>query len=61
MKTVLSHPIYRLCWAPMPNTKLDSDAKLALYTVGNGQIIIYNDMNLWKGNLNLGISNINIV
>jgi len=37
----------------MPNTK-DSGAKLALYAVGNGQIIIYNDMNLWKGNLYSG-------
>lgn len=35
----------------MPNKKMDNDAKLALYAVGNGQIIIYNDMNLWKGNL----------
>lgn len=51
LKTVLAHPIYRLCWAPKPNSK-KSD-KLALYAVGNGQIIIYNDMNLWKGELSM--------
>jgi len=51
LKTVLAHPIYRLCWAPLPNTKEIDDSKLALYAVGNGQIIIYNDMNLWKGML----------
>lgn len=51
LKTVLANPIYRLCWAPFPNTKTVNDANLALYAVGNGQIIIYNDMNLWKGKL----------
>lgn len=51
LKTVLANPIYRLCWAPFPNTKTVDDAKLALYAVGSGQIIIYNDMNLWKGKL----------
>lgn len=49
LKTVISHPIYRLCWAPLPNTKGTDNAKLALYAVGNGQIIIYGEMNLWKG------------
>ncbi|KAL4096870.1 hypothetical protein QTP88_021745 [Uroleucon formosanum] len=47
LKTVLANPIYRLCWAPFPNTKMVNDAKLALYAVGNGKIIIYNDMSLW--------------
>lgn len=51
LKTVLAHPIYRLCWAPSPNTKEVDDTKLALYAVGNGQIIIYNNMSLWKGKL----------
>lgn len=50
LKTVLAHPIYRLCWAPPPNSK-DVDSKLALYAVGNGQIIMYNNMSLWKGKL----------
>lgn len=49
LKTVLAHPVYRLCWAPLPNANKDDDAKLALYAVGNGQIIIYSDMSLWKG------------
>ncbi|XP_027854379.1 gem-associated protein 5 isoform X3 [Aphis gossypii] len=53
LKTVLANPIYRLCWAPFPNTKTVDDAKLALYAVGNGQIIIYNDMNLWKDPFNM--------
>uniref|UniRef100_A0A2H8TR50 Gem-associated protein 5 n=1 Tax=Melanaphis sacchari TaxID=742174 RepID=A0A2H8TR50_9HEMI len=53
LKTVLANPIYRLCWAPFPNTKTVDDAKLALYAVGNGQIIIYNDMNVWKDPFNL--------
>jgi len=51
LKTVLANPIYRLCWAPFPNTKMINDAKLALYAVGNGQIIIYNEINIWKGKL----------
>lgn len=51
LKTVLAHPIYRLCWAPMPNTKMITGAKLALYAVGNGKIIIYNDLNLYNGKL----------
>lgn len=51
LKTVLANPIYRLCWAPLPNTNNVDDAKLALYAVGNGQIIIYTDMNQWKGKL----------
>lgn len=49
LKTVLAHPIYRLCWAPFPNANRDDDTKLALYAVGNGQILIYSDMSLWKG------------
>lgn len=51
LKTVLANPIYRLCWAPFPNTKMVNDTKLALYAVGNGQIVIYNDMSLWTGKL----------
>lgn len=51
LKTILAHPIYRLCWAPLPNTNVGDDTKLCLYAVGNGQIIIYTDMNLWKGML----------
>lgn len=51
LKTVLAHSIYRLCWAPLPNTKGNNNVKLSLYAVGNGQIIIYNDINLWKGKL----------
>ncbi|VVC40847.1 Hypothetical protein CINCED_3A004867 [Cinara cedri] len=53
LKTVLAHSVYRLCWAPLPNTKLVDNAKLSLYAVGNGQIIIYNEMNLWKDPYNL--------
>lgn len=49
LKTVLAHPVYRLCWAPPPNSKKGSDTKVALYAVGNGQIIIYNDFSIWKG------------
>lgn len=51
LKTVLSHPVYRLCWAPLPKAKLLNDSKLALYAVGNGQILIYSDMSLWKGKI----------
>lgn len=51
LKTVISHPVYRLCWAPLPSTKDVDNAKLALYAVGNGKIIIYSEMNLWKGKL----------
>lgn len=51
LKTVLAHPIYRLCWAPLPNTKMVTSTKLALYAVGNGKIIIYNDLNLYNGKL----------
>lgn len=49
LKTILAHPIYRLCWAPLPNSKLIKDAKLALYAVGNGKVIIYNDTSVFKG------------
>jgi hypothetical protein len=51
LKIVFANPIDRLCWAPFPNTKTVNDAPLALYAVGNGQIIIYNELNLWKGKL----------
>ncbi|VVC34354.1 WD40/YVTN repeat-like-containing domain,WD40-repeat-containing domain,Quinoprotein alcohol [Cinara cedri] len=53
LKTVLSHPVYRLCWAPLPNQIVDVDTKFSLYAVGNGQILIYNDSNIWKDPHNL--------
>ncbi|XP_050440258.1 gem-associated protein 5-like isoform X2 [Adelges cooleyi] len=53
LKTVLAHSIYRLCWAPPPDTDITHENKYSLYAVGNGQILIYNEMSLWKDPHNL--------
>lgn len=51
LKTVVSLPVNCLCWAPLPNKKFDEDVELILYAVCGGEIIIYNDTNIWNGNL----------
>ncbi|XP_050548887.1 uncharacterized protein LOC126910389 isoform X2 [Daktulosphaira vitifoliae] len=53
LKTVLAHSIYRLCWAPPPIDVITNETKYSLYAVGNGQILIYNEMSLWKDPRNL--------
>lgn len=53
LKTVLAHSIYRLCWAPPPTGLTTNETEYSLYAVGNGQILIYSEMNLWKGKINL--------
>lgn len=51
LETVLTHPVYCLCWAPLPNTKVHGNVELFLYAVGNGQIIIYDAISRCNGNL----------